>query len=448
MPTDGLNISTGIGQGDAQVIDFGKSNYGAELYKMRNAGNKAKDERESGVYKDIGKVNIDGIFFKHQPVFAQKQAELKQWTKDNIDALRKGDADATIEFQNKLTKLGTDIGLSKNVNQGYKEMFGTWAKDQNKYRDNVPTYMDSFTGYDPQTDQFEVPDMSQLKPQTDLGSDFKTNVLPLLEKANTKGEVSWNNPDGSVSTKKTSELTNEDATNILTGRLTDPHIYEQTVYDYSKENPTNPNPSNEDLHNFYYDKYVKPFVKKETFLTKTEGSKGAGLSVGYGTAETKDMYYKLENPDARKSGKKSDIIFGKVGGTALPVNQFQNSKGEIVKGQPTGKIKDIGGELTLELRVTDKDEDTGETTTNTTAVPLSLNRFNKQKFEGEYGGVDIQKLYNDPKFIGTGDKSASDKSVKSNTPPKESPSEWNKKWSALKKGESMVGLDGKTYTKK
>ena len=28
------------------------------------------------------------------------------------------------------------------------------------------------------------------------------------------------------------------------------------------------------------------------------------------------------------------------------------------------------------------------------------------------------------------------------------PQQWNKQWATLKTGESMVGLDGKTYTKK
>ena len=37
---------------------------------------------------------------------------------------------------------------------------------------------------------------------------------------------------------------------------------------------------------------------------------------------------------------------------------------------------------------------------------------------------------------------------KQQQPPKMTATEWNKKWSELKKGQTLVGLDGKTYTKK
>lgn len=399
MP-EGLNISSGIGTGAAQVFKPYESNYGAQVASIGQQKRKAQSQREQDVYKGIGDIKMEGIFFKHQPVFAQKQAELKDWTKQNIDALRKGDPTATIEFQNRLTKLGTDIGLSKNVNTGYKEMFGEYIKNQGKYREGVIDYMDEFQGYDPNSDQFEPPDMSKMQMQTDLGADFKSNVLPLLEKAKVEGQISWDNPDGSVTTRKVAELTKKDADALFSSRLKDPVVFEQAVYDYSKENPSNPNPAIEDVQEFYYERYVKPFVKKEQFITKTEGGKSGGLNLSFGgnTAENEDVRVVVEDtPEKRvyniaqiKSSENSTMDFSLadgtvIKGTPLRIERSKSTGGkDVVVAIPEMKTVTEG----FGSRKTTKEVPTGKMIEKRVPYKLNENRVFKGKYNFSIEDVD------------------------------------------------------------
>jgi len=72
-----------------------------------------------------------------------------------------------------------------------------------------------------------------------------------------------------------------------------------------------------------------------------------------------------------------------------------------------------------------------------------------------YGfGTDKQKIAGSKESASSSSSTSNTttQSAKTNTPvqqtTKMSVTEWNKKWSSLKKGEKLVGLDGKTYIKK
>jgi hypothetical protein len=69
-------------------------------------------------------------------------------------------------------------------------------------------------------------------------------------------------------------------------------------------------------------------------------------------------------------------------------------------------------------------------------VEFFIDKGNKKDIETQFfGGAPIELLFGD-----TQQKESTEENL--------SQEEWNKKWSSLKSGESMIGLDGKTYTKK
>jgi len=137
--------------------------------------------------------------------------------------------------------------------------------------------------------------------------------------------------------------------------------------------------------------------------------KEGGLQIGIGWAKSGKFYYNLENLKSAQAGGKSAIIFGQEGGTALPFNSFVGKEGdkEII-GRPTGKIYDVGkgkNEFEVEMLVAKAQKqgfefDITQITPETNPdkyekvyVPLTKSDFNRKKFQGEYGGQDIDELY-------------------------------------------------------
>lgn len=274
MPISGSRISR-VGEGAAVVFPTTESNFYEQESQKNAIREKGKQKRESDIYGDLGKVKIEGIFHKHQPVFAEKQKKLYDYVKANIDDLRRGDATKTIEYQNMLTKLGSDIGLSKATAINYKDLFTTYIKDQDKYDDDIIDKLHDFEGYDKETDQFDVPDQAWLQERVDLGADAKTNLVPLFEKIKEEGQTSIPMADGSVRTVKTEELTEDDIKSVAVNyRLNDPRIRGQAYRNYKKE--FNEEPSDEQLKDYYFNKYGKDFVMKRQFVTRTKGDSDDG----------------------------------------------------------------------------------------------------------------------------------------------------------------------------
>lgn len=150
-----------------------------------------------------------------------------------------------------------------------------------------------------------------------------------------------------------------------------------------------------------------PFLSTESKVELQGSEDKGGFKVGFGSAEAKDMYYKLGDQQAGPIEGKNVIIFGKKGGAQIPQNIFEDRDGSKIIAQPTGVIYDRGGpddtSLEMEVIANVQHGKFEPETKEKKFIPISKSENNKKKFEGEYG-VDIDKLYNDPNFRKEGKK--------------------------------------------
>lgn len=200
---------------------------------------------------------------------------------------------------------------------------------------------------------------------------------------------------------------------------------------------------------------------KKTFITSIpkevssrnleEKKAGGGLEITVGGAKSGKFYYNLENLKSAQAGGKTIIIFGQEGGTQLPFNSFLGKDGKEVIGRPTGKLYNTGksgkDEFEMEMLVPKKAGEKFDFDMNVMSpethpdkyekmyVPITNSPSNKKKFQGEYGGQDINEVY---KAVIGGSESE-----KETLPLIKTKSEFD----ALPKGAKYTKADGKTYTK-
>jgi len=296
MATDASNISSGQGLGEAQVFKPYRSDYGDEVAKIGHAKRAEENKRQEEVFGDLSKVKTDGIFFKHKPVFAQKQAELYDYVKKNVDKLRKGDAQATIEFHDRLNQLGTDIGLSKNVAESYTTAGKDYMANPDKYRPEVLDKLHEFEGYNKETGQFENVDPSVMQQHTDLAKNFNQAILPNLKESIQEGRKVFDMGDGRISTDEFKKLPETIVRNKIDAWVSDPVIHEQAYYDYKKANPDT-EPTIDDLKEDLYQKYGASLVKDEHKKGLTAGWKpDSGESKGNYSVEPIVKTVNLNDP--------------------------------------------------------------------------------------------------------------------------------------------------------
>jgi len=271
MATDALNISTGIGQGDAQVFDLYDPR-NAERIAAANEDKRNKENKNIGqVYDELDKIKTSGIFYKHQPIFAEKQKELYDYAKSNIKALKSGDAKATIDFREKINKLGNDIAMSKGVADSYGDVAKEYIRNLYKYRPEVKDKLKDFQGYDIKTDQFENVDPSIMKQHTDLSKNFNETILPNLKQSIQEGQKAFNiGNKGQIRTDEFKKLPETIIRNKIDTWISDPVIHEQAYTNYKQNNPDK-EPSLDDLKDDLYKKYGESYVKDEHKIGLTQG---------------------------------------------------------------------------------------------------------------------------------------------------------------------------------
>lgn len=303
MAIDPANIDSGINSGAAQVFKPYESKYGEEIARIGQQKRKEQNSRQEDIYGDLGKQKTEGIFFKHKPIFAQKQADLYDYVKQNIDKLRKGDAQATIDFHSKLNQLGTDIGLSKNVAESYKEAGKDYMSNPDKYRPEVLDKLHGFEGYNKETGQFENVDPSIMQQSVDLNKYTRENVAPILKDKIEKGLKGVDVGNGKISTKEWERLPDDIKRNAADQAITDPHIYSEIHYQLKKQNP-NVEPTKEDISDYYYQNHLKglfPDVIKQHVTAgwkpESGGSKGNYSIEPIEKNVTLNDYPSEDNPD-------------------------------------------------------------------------------------------------------------------------------------------------------
>ncbi len=269
MP-DPLSIATAEGTGQAQILKPYHNPYLDELIKQKQEKRKVGDKNQQDALNKLGSLNKLDIFFRDQPKFKELQGDLYNSVKKNIYKLRAGDPDALTEFQSKIADIENEAALSKNTREQYETLAKDVLMKKGEYRPETESYLHQFAT--PENIGNYNFDYSKIKKNADLYQDFKSNLLPTLEAVHTKGEIAIPQADGSVKTIKKDELTDTDATKLVNASLTDPARLEQATYDFDKL-PKEEQDKYSGVDAWYKDKYVSPYIKKQTFTTQTQAPK-------------------------------------------------------------------------------------------------------------------------------------------------------------------------------
>lgn len=230
------NSNSGIGTGEAQVFKPTDSQdiYRALAYKT--ARNKEKAAKQQGIYGTIGKIKEDGIFEKHDAIFAKKQQELYDYTKQNIKKLIDGDPNATIDWQQKVNQLEQDVKLSSNIKKNYDTFVQDALKPGNKFREESKDYLNDFTGYDEKSDTFYAPDPTKMKVNISYDDHIKKDLQPSIVSMVNENEKGGNTDRNGKNINWTSKsFTLNQANQAIADDLKDPIYFEQVHHDWDQD---------------------------------------------------------------------------------------------------------------------------------------------------------------------------------------------------------------------
>jgi hypothetical protein len=132
MATDPLAISTGLGQGEAQIL----GGAGTDYYDKLAAQEVKKQDRVKDAYGKIKDLTQSKVFFRDAPEVLKKADELYGWAKQNIREIRKGNSEVTLELQRKIGDFKMFTEMSEKTDQDYVR-FGLWAaQNEDKLSDD------------------------------------------------------------------------------------------------------------------------------------------------------------------------------------------------------------------------------------------------------------------------------------------------------------------------
>ncbi len=100
---------------DTSSIQKGLSDIADRRQKKELAQQKRQDELEKDAISKIGDLNDGSIFARDQELFAKRRNELVDYTKQNIQRLRKGDSDAWLGFHKMYGDIATEMNLSEQA---------------------------------------------------------------------------------------------------------------------------------------------------------------------------------------------------------------------------------------------------------------------------------------------------------------------------------------------
>jgi hypothetical protein len=300
---NGRSISTGIGQGEAQV--FEQPDFGKRIAEIGAAKKKDREEKDKSIYGGIPGLKEPDIFIKHQPYFAQKNKEVWDFAYENINALRKGDPAKTIQFNQMKFDLASDAGLSKQIKDSYLKVGNELSQNAEQYDDDAFDYYEKYSGLSPDG-KFELLDPSRFSKRVNLLEDVQ-GMKSKLNVSQQRG-FSKDPTTGDVVSYETETFTPKQAQELLTTNLQNPNIARQVKRDFAKLPDTEKTKYTNEA-----DWYVKTFspnlVKRD--VKQSLSSQGDGF--GY-TDETIKMAYNTPTTTNYRSGtatSKGQIPFKK-----------------------------------------------------------------------------------------------------------------------------------------
>lgn len=148
MAEDGRNISSGIGQGGAQVLKGGISPLWAKAAEAK-ARKSASQDSSGDLFKDLKSLNNLEIFHRDVPRFQQHSKEIYDLAHKNIDAIKRGDSNALMEIKTKIADIQNEAALSKSLRDQHKQagmalLGGEYTPESVQYYQDIedPTKVD------------------------------------------------------------------------------------------------------------------------------------------------------------------------------------------------------------------------------------------------------------------------------------------------------------------
>lgn len=423
----------GINKGLAQVADLSIARENQLMDKQINAAKETAQQkrdqaREDEIMNNLAVSSKIAIRPNDQKYFAEQQKGLYDYVNKNIDKLRKGDTAASMEFQRMFGKLNTEAEISKNAREFAEAEFQKYNANSSKYRADSDKKIGEFLAAPEYAGNWDVSSIP-LKENIDYRERIKTTLAPIAD-------------DIMVKTPLKSKFSLDEAKEMIKQDVTsDPVLIDQANYEFELANGRGETKDTDPIEYFAN--------KNAQYLTRDQTGR--------------DYYTGFGGGDAPK--KPQLVATTKITDTSDPGNNWESIIDYADKSDPyqnfVRKGKD-GKEYSQDVKVTKFIKRGDKTVVQVATKPAEGSEGKGEVFEVDYDqggkellrkmGVDnpftLQTGKGTPENISVQTYSEKKKGSEARTAPKMSQSEWNKQWANLKKGQSMKGLDGKTYTKK
>lgn len=247
---------------------------------VKAAEDKAAKDHMDDIMENIGKANRVAYMPKDAQIIADKTQAVTNYVESNIEALKKGDIQATMGYQKLAGDLYSFAEQSKNFREKWEAEGTGISKDKDAYRpESIAAYMNLASTKTAGQHDFDP-------------SVFKknTNYLDRVEKVHRPYAIAISQRDDSGR-----KYTNEQARGLIRkDLLTDEKYYEQAVYDFNRATPEQRGDA-KDAYEFYENLYSDLLTFDDT------GTKGTGRS-GSGSGGEKapgvSSEYKITGPNS------------------------------------------------------------------------------------------------------------------------------------------------------
>ena len=319
-------------------LDFSEASSGiSEAVKakavVKAADDKAAKEHIDDIVSNIGKANQIAYMPKDSQLVADKTKAISDYVEKNVEALKKGDIQATLGYQ----QLAGDLYSFAEQSKNFREKMESLGKDFDSYRPEAKAaYLNTYSTKTAGQHNF---DPSVLKKNI--------NYMNRVEQIHRPYAIAISQRDDSGR-----KYTNEQARGLIRkDLLTDEKYYEQALYDFNRATPEQRGDA-KDAYEFYENLYSDLLTFDDT------GTKGTGRS-GSGSDEFKPVTVTVTQlPDGAAD---ATVRFpGKENIKLKTLDPTDPSGKSVVDMTPMKVVKYPNGDIFLRGSVTRTDG--GETT--------------------------------------------------------------------------------------
>lgn len=429
----------------------------AEADKEKKKSDAAKD-----AWANLQDIDATGAFVKDQAFIANQWNDIANYVTENISDL--DNIEKQMELQKKLLNYKQVIDWSKETATNYvaekdKQKEGGWLNTEepllNIYEDNLEIEIPDASGTPVKKSakiqdakSFEDYFATHLARQSEFEKPFKENPI---EQQITKIWKLLTDPTvkevetGNGRTQAVTEVTPEEARYRLQNLWNSNREFQrQAEYDYKQALKNTPDAivgntgktvkEMKDAREYVVESQAPVITRKDVRLEGSEKTENIRKNFGGGKGQIGKAIF------TRFIKDNGDAIYTFEGATEAenPKREFVTTTGESISGRPYQWVKEKGKTPVLTIR---RDLGNGRWKEYTVAYDKAVG-----------AGLQYANPFEMDAVLGEGEEGTSAKNTSIVTqqaaPKAKTQAEWNAEWAKLKKGESLVGLDGKTYIKK